>query len=340
MAPTDAQTLIIRLPATITRQVTDYVDRHDSYRSVSEFAAVALANQLALENDASGLESNPPSEPAVFVSPVAGEPYLSLDPDLSFTGGGGALPVNPEPLSPLTNRLFPMKLACRVIGSEAAHDGLDVDQLHEVASGVARKVGLWLRQEDRSKGFRANQRRWIALPVGEDERAARERFAAHFTLHLGPDGTSDGPLSQLGLAFAREPRTPVKLTPLGYAMASAPNPVLDGTEESGVLGNEEREFFLEAIRGNAAEVAAVAEFGDLVDLVAGEQQAVDARLQKLHTGWSQAQAVSHRAAMIGRLSDLALAEVDGRGPQARIRLAPDLMQKLAVTDVGHGAPRS
>jgi hypothetical protein len=53
---------------------------------------------------------------------------------------------------------------------------------------------------------------------------------------------------------------------------------------------------------------------------AGVQGAIDDALQSLNPDWSDKQTVAHRAAMLGRLRDLGLASVEGRGPTAVIGL--------------------
>lgn len=216
----------------------------------------------------------------------------------------------------LVNRLLPVKVAARVLANAGA---FDLGAYRATAALAARELGLRLRAEDLAEGRKGAARRWIALPVGEDEHATLERFSQHFTLSVSPSGRLSGALAQLGLAVVHDGQP--LLTDLGVGFAVAPNPILDqrSVRAQQVLSDEERGILVRALAGNVEESEAIRDFERLVRATGGEQTALDAALQEAN-GWSSAQAVAHRAAMLGRLRDMGVAEAIGRGPSATIEV--------------------
>lgn len=321
MPQPDTQAVVARLPARLLREVNRYIDEHPGYGSVSEFIAVAVANQLELE-DGPGTPgiaavAADSSSAELLRRPQAETPVL-VEPQV----------VQHEPLFVLTNRLFPLKLSCRILANLQAVEGpVHVDRFQGEAASEARRLGLRLREEDRRNGRRGGDRRWVALPVGPDEHAAGSRFAQFFTLGLSGSGDPSGPLPQVGLAYPSADRA-CALTQLGWELAEAPNPILGESDEPGMLGSHERETLVRALHLNPAELASVREFAELVHRKAGRQAEVDAGLKLAHPGWNRERATAHRAAMVGRLRDLGVAEVEGRGPAGRIRLEADMHQLI------------
>ena len=80
---------------------------------------------------------------------------------------------------------------------------------------------------------------------------------------------------------------------------------------------------LEQIVASPGERHAVRELLDLVAGVDGDQTALDAALQVAHPTWTENHAAAHRAAIVGRLVELDLLEVDGRGRAARLSPTAD-----------------
>jgi len=313
------QTLVIRVPAGLARRARSYLDSGTGYEDLSELMCVALENQLELESSPeTGTQRGKAAREDLLESPAPSLLLLRRPDGEPIT----AAPVaSAEPLFSMTNRLFPLKIATRVLMN--LESGATLHHFRAEAAGAARALGQQLRNEDARMGSRGADRRWIALPVADDEEAAMTRFAQHFTLSAAADGAASGPLCQLGLAALTEGEP--RLSPLGAEFALAESPVLDeGAGPAGLLSEEERELLSRGIRGNSGEVAAIQEFTKIVREHGGRQEDVDAGLRHAHASWSEAQAVAHRAAMLGRLRDLGGAWVEGRGPSARIRLAENL----------------
>src|SRR2546427_4454949 len=111
------------------------------------------------------------------------------------------------------------------------------------------------------------------------------------------------------------------LTEAGWRLALAPSPLLDGV--AGLTLSEEEAAILrrQVIRARG-ELGAVREFLEIVRRAAGSQRRIDELLAARYPDWTEMLTVAHRSALLGRLSDLAVLEVTGRGPSAKTRLLP------------------
>lgn len=224
------------------------------------------------------------------------------------------------PLFVLTNRLFPIKVACRVAANLTDGSPIALREFNRTAAEVARGLGESLRREDEQANRKGQARRWIGLPVSADRDPALRRFASSFTLRADGSGAARGPMAQLGLADLVGEDHDAQLTETGWKLAAAASPILDESGE-GTLGLVERTIFTEALRRQPSERQAALEFINFVEEVGGAQSEVDARLGTRHPDWSSTRVTSHRAAMLGRMSDLGLVSVEGRGGTALITLA-------------------
>jgi hypothetical protein len=314
------QTHLIQLDPDLARRIRRFLSHSAAYRDLSELATVAIENQLALDSraDVDGGAEATADAAATRLEP-AREDIGPLQRPVESPGLVNAPPVQVA-LYSLTNRLFPIKVATRVLAHASAEDA-SLATYHQVAGRAARALGLRLRAEDIAGERKGFDRRWVALPVGDDEQATLSRFVNHFTLVIETDGSAGGPLAQLGLGSLDETGMP-RLTELGWELALTENPVLD-LGSSQLLSSRDRELLISAITRNEPELAAIREFVGLVNDCSGTQPDVDRGLVALHPGWSDSQAVAHRASILGRLRDLTLASVAGRGPTAKIAVAED-----------------
>jgi hypothetical protein len=318
----EKQTLIVRLPPSLVREATARTQSTDAYRDLSELVETALRNQLALEGDSLDEAAAVRAAPA----PSPPDDYLRL-PGESPADIGLPADVQDGALSPFTNRLFPLKIATRVLAN--SESDVELTEFQYRAAEVAQVVGRRLRAEDERAGRRGLDRRWVALPVGS-KASTLDRFVNHFSILADRAGRVGGPLAELGLASLHgfnEVGQPV-LTMRGWEFARAENPVLDGGGEGPTLGPAERDQLVSAIAADDAEVAAIGEFFSAVTESDGGVFGVHQRLQDAHDEWSWDQVVAQRAAMVGRLHDLGLATVEGKGPVARISVPSDLMRRL------------
>ncbi len=306
------QSLVLRVDATIARRIRSFLTSEDhGYSSLSEFAEVALLNQIELE-----------SRPVEFepVEPDGALGMLKLPtasaPDLAQPAKGG------EPLFVLTNRLSPLKVATRVL----ANLGLGgrwptAKEFQQTAAAEARQLGIRLRERDRREGRSGSKRLSIGYPVGKDLEAALDRFIFSFAAGVR-DGRCVGPLATLGLANCADDR--IALTAQGWALAAALSPLLD-IDGDGALTEEEARILREQLLAAPEERIAVTEFVSIVTRAAGAQGRVDELLGSAHPDWSADLTVAHRSAMLGRLGDAGALAVEGRGPTATITLSPEGM---------------
>ncbi|MHB8555834.1 MAG: hypothetical protein ACYDCB_09305, partial [Candidatus Dormibacteria bacterium] len=116
-----------------------------------------------------------------------------------------------------------------------------------------------------------------------------------------------GPLLDLQLMAVVDGK--VFLTDSGASFATAPSPAIDESDGVDLLGYEHRHLLAEAIIHIPGEFVEIKQFLAAVENASGSQDGIDKELGVLHQSWSEAQVVSHRAAIVGRLRDLAVIDV-------------------------------
>ncbi|MGQ0744929.1 MAG: hypothetical protein ACT4OS_11455 [Acidimicrobiales bacterium] len=181
-----------------------------------------------------------------------------------------------------------------------------MEQFLEQAAAAARARGLRLRAGDERAGRRGRHRRWTAWPVGDEETKSLVRFRKSFLLWPEQAGIG-GPLVELGLVATQEGL--VYPTPAAVALATGAIPVIDD-ENNEVLLEPQRMVLAERLALLPGERAEILAFLDAVDATGGAQDEVDKHIAHRHPAWTDAQLVSNRAAMIGRLRDLLVVDVD------------------------------
>ena len=310
------QHIVARLPSHVARRARSLTGPGKPYQDLAELIEVSVLNQLALEDsgnksDGGGERRNGADHPLLQM-PATPPRLLSV-------------PQAAEPLSSFTNRLFPIKLSCRVLSNSA--ENVTLAEFQRMSAESARAIGLRLRDLDKRANRRGMERRWVALPVGAKGDSTINRFINHFTVTTGRDGRAHGPLVLLGLAGLDASGHPA-LSDLGWELAQSPNPVLD-QEPAGeqILSDPERTLLARALASNPTELDAILSFSETINSAEGLQSAVDRDLMTTRD-WSHDQAAAYRAAMIGRLHDLELAHVDGEGAEARIRVVADLLDRI------------
>jgi hypothetical protein len=347
------QSLIIRLPADKARRIVRIVDLPDSaYESVDEFIRVAVENQLTMEGE---LESHQASDPSVehrVESPAAvsaeavrmatavpaapRKPKRSPSPAASTPQGNAeallrrpavegmslheAMPTPGFALSAFTNRLTPLLAGPRALGNLWANGAVPaLDAYLDLTARASRALGLRLRTEDDAAGRRGRYRRSTAWPVGDDESKSLIRYRNCFMFVPEKKGGFTGPLLELGLIAISGSK--VFLTQRGAEFASAASPAIDDADGVDLLSDEHRKILSEAIIRIPGEFAEIKQFLEAMKNVSGSQDEMDKELGVVHKGWSEAQVVSHRAAMVGRLRDLLVIDVEPL-PSAKSQLVP------------------
>lgn len=320
---------IINLEDRLARRIQQLLEAEESgYTSFNEFAEVALENQLTIEIDADSMSSAaqlpssgqvsssvPPSGP--YVSEGRGIPPLLTRPANVLSTPAPTPPPSSETLFILTNRFGPLKVAARALANLSEGEAPpSLQDFQRQAAFTAREFGFRLRDEDSASQRIGIHRRAVAFPVGKNERAAADRFIFSFTLTVGTTGAV-GPMAVLGLAVVTDDR--VSLTQQGWALALEPSPLIDGIGE-GTLSGQEAALLRASVLSAPAELHAVRRFISAVKRSAGSQRRLDEVLLKENKDWTADLTIAHRSAMLGRLADLHVLEVLGRGPRAEIHL--------------------
>lgn len=306
-------------------------ERANGYESLNEFISAAVANQLNLCE----AEDHSRGATATVTAPTLKHHSAGTSEGLALRHAGAVddLFPTPEPgresLFVLTNRFGPIKIGLRTLLNDRLSGGgwPTISEFQKRATSAARALGLKLRTQDEAARRTAYARRWIGFPVGDDPEAAGNRYAMSFTIQPGGGGPV-GPMALLGLANIAEGK--VGLTEHGYRLAQLPTPLLDEVEAEGSLSTEEADFLRQRLIAAPMESVSILEFIDAATSVDGKQRRIDARLAKLHPEWSSARVSSHRGAMVGRLTDLAMVQAQGKGPDSQILLLDSAQEFVAA----------
>lgn len=244
-----------------------------AYASPAAFLQVAVENQLVAEEahsrawhpavQASGPQaapvenevSVPPPEPPFVSQPGLG----GLVPDLERLRHELRTPAlnDLSPCAPTpelanewpfgqVNRLFPLKLICRLLLS-SAEDRRWPEPPRALArlEQVAQKVGVLLSRMDGQAGRGRDQA--LATSFPGDEEASVARFLAIFAGRMTTVGARPGAVCSYQLACFDHKH--FGLTAHGMEFARLFNPLLDGTSEpAGLLSSEEQRFLVGVIR--------------------------------------------------------------------------------------------
>lgn len=344
MALPRRQQFVVHLPPELARRAMDEVNSPGSpYDSFSELVAVAVENQLALEtltdelpdqgrtasqigpNTAVVADARPETISDVTTpQPTAAKSISAIDllgrPEAQQIPTQAPAEVGDEPLTQFTNRLNPLVAGTRVLVNMVANAGPpEIDAFVQAAAVAARDLGLRLRAEDVRAGRRGRHRRWTAWPVGDDEVKSLTRFRKSFLMSRNGK-SADGPMVQLGLATGVD--GVAYPTEASVELATAVTPAIDG-DGIELLGEHHRSVLARQLLALPGERAEIAAFLEAVDQSDGSQDDVDKRVAHAHKQWSEAQVVSHRAAMLGRLRDLDVLEIDpDAGDETRLIAGP------------------
>jgi hypothetical protein len=173
---------------------------------------------------------------------------------------------------------------------------------------ASRTFGLRLKAEDETAMRRGRNRRSTAWPTGDDESKSLIRFRSCFMFTTEKGGGYVGPL--LELEFIAIVDGNVYLTKIGASFAKLESPAIDLPGQTEVLSAEHKAILARSIVRIPGELQEIETFLDAMETASGSQEKIDLLLGEAHREWSEAQIVSHRAAMVGRLRDIEVIEVE------------------------------
>lgn len=325
---------VIRITSSVDRQIQWLVDDLGSpYETLSDFAEAAFRNHLELEradpedhqahagmsSDAEEIgltvdagSSTPARSGSVFdgSTPVPELMVSITDVPTTAIGNIEASHQKHTHLSFLVNRLNPLPMICRSLARTAPQP---FEGLLRALGEPARVVGFRLRADDAARGLPMANRLATSWPVGDDAAKSINKFVLAYV----GDSAHPGALVQLSLAIWDDSNE-LRLTALGAELAKCSSPLVDNVETThGRVSDEAIKILKKAIVANEAESDLVNAFLRAVEDHSGNQTQVDEELAS-RMNWSHDVAVSTRAALLGRLRDLGVVEVEGRGAKAVI----------------------
>jgi hypothetical protein len=218
------------------------------------------------------------------------------------------------------NRLFPLKLACRVILCEAKEGrwmapGPALERIGE----HARVAGRVLLALDRAAGRGRDEALAVALP-GDDSKSL-DRFVSQFVGHVTKAGPRSGAACVYQLCAFQV--ASLGLTESGLAFARLPNPFLDGAQEADtLLSKEERQFLIDLIgeRVPGERKSFLAVMGAIYGGSTRFDDVVAAARKAAPKGWSDAMMRTQVSGTMARLYDLDLVGKERAGQRVSYAL--------------------
>lgn len=316
--------------------------REGRYATVAQAVAVALENQLLLEESqepvpgAATAASVPARGDALppAATPAASRPWQAGL--RSPIGEIATTPVSPSAsaFSPYwlwgVNRIAPIKFGVRVL-AKALERGRPVSlkSYIEEAGQLASEFGRWLAGIDDAAGHRRGERLSAGFPLGKlgSEEGSRGRYADLFLACVRKrDGRVDGALPALQLITLTdgEGGPAIGITEAGLRFARLESPLTDTDAPDKALSDGERGFYLSHVRASVPqEMSALSEVIGAVARGAGTVEAVDRCLKQRHSDWTDKAVSSVRVTIIGRLLELQLLTRKREGLTAAYSVTPE-----------------
>jgi Arc/MetJ-type ribon-helix-helix transcriptional regulator len=250
---------IVDVPATLAERIRKLVESGE-YADLQEFVRVAIENQLHLQELPAGpvTEREANGQPALnqrLSSPLVDRPLnlLALP--------SRELPTLLHPQKPnnttiwgLYNRIFPAKVAIRVMCNLAALRGspsIDLKEVQSEASRAARQLGNELSYLDARARKLHGEKMATGLPLGSRDRSTL-RYEEMFVGSLGKGDTPQGLPAELGFAtlLREKGKAVIGPTELGARFAKLQNPILDmeHDHQDSIFSDEEADFLISNIK--------------------------------------------------------------------------------------------
>lgn len=317
--------LVVEIAPTLLDRVRAAVER-GNFRSLTEFASLAMENQLALELDQTADDSNRDGSASPVVqsthAPIERAPYGEiLGPTIA-----ASLSVNDHGwLWGIVNRVLPIKFAARYLQNATDGGLVPLESAKREAANQAEQLARRIVAST-SKDRDRHDRLVTGFPLREPIYPAKLRFANHYVGRLEHSKEPRGALFELGLASLgdRGGKWYVGLTPIGEEFARLRNPVLDSANHQTPLSPEEIACYVtKIVPGIPRELDC---FLTLLTNIGSGPKSVDQldRLVELHLPrkYSKAALQTQKAGALGRLRDLGLIERIKEGLTASFTITP------------------
>ena len=312
--------VIVDVPEYLVERARKLIEK-GTYRDLSSFVTASIESQLALEETES---VDQVLTLAKELEPVQTRSHrqLLLAADLSIPRGERptvAYPIRPGDTSAAQwpwgqiNKILPIKFTLRLLANEVSEMEplVPLDVFRMEAARKARDFGRWLAKNDAKYKRRWGERLSSGFPIGKDEESSLNRYASHFVgYQRKKDGALFGGLFELrfGNAEVVGRTLSVGLTDAGSEFAQMPNPVLDNSDLSSSLSEEEIALYLEHIR---ARVPGEAYAFELIlhlisEGVSGREELNEQINRRVQLDWTEAVVNTQRAGATARLFELGL----------------------------------
>lgn len=305
------------------------------YDDVRQFLRAAISNQIFLENSPLGLIGQPAqTERPLELSRENEVPKTEFNPtsrpeNVPFTAE--TLKARKQTIWGLYNRLFPVKVATRVLANLAVQSGIefvDFGRVQEEAATQAKLIGRRLARYDEQSGLGHGEKLSSGLPLGRSEKAAI-RYMDMFVGYLKSDGRAEGLPTDLGMMIIRKPQAGsavVALTEAGRDFAVLANPVLDGELTKGIvsaLSEEESDFLLSYIRNwMPSEYSSYQVVLKAIMAGKNDPEKLDAVVKSTLSNLVRDASITHRTGIVSRLTELGL--VTRKRSGLRVSYAPTM----------------
>lgn len=339
--------LYIDLPENYTKRIHELFSKK-GYSDINAFILAAVDNQIRLEN---GSNTDQPPHPSVL--PAESEPKRFPESEsrqaqepLAYTEKAFwiheeykkfktvPMPSNEQlfgnredvvsvtgQLLGLINRIFPVKLALRVLAYSliTRKGNVHINVFRDDAANFARGFGqhykrIFLNKE--KPDF------LIGLPLGDEKEKSLNRFRNHFVIAQRDNGSLDGALAKLKFVNVNEEGL-LNLTQAGLNFVLRTNPILDNfespleklSEES--LSDFERTFYLEHVKGQVkGEYDATLWVIKTIDRGFYKRELLGQQMKTQYPQWSPAVVTTQQMGLISRCVELGLIKKEKQGKNA------------------------
>lgn len=313
---------IIDLPSSVIDRIRKAIDS-GRYKSIAHFILMAAENQLVLEETST--EEFAIQSPSVISSNFDA---FSIN-RVGYKLNNSAPNKQNEPewtnwLWGQINRIFPIKVAVRLLGNENArlNSAVEFNAFKNSASLKARELGKYLEKVEKETDHSRDDKLSTGLPIGSTKEKSMDRYASQFIGYVKSDGSLSGALFELCLAeyITKGDIGYIQLTSQGAEFAYLRNPVLDqNLFESSLLGAEV-DWFLSHISSFVPGETSL--FRVVLSLICeGVNQRSDLNDKIAEyvkdSGWSPGMVSTQRSGAISRLYELNLINKSRKGLEVR-----------------------
>jgi len=318
--------LVVDINPSLFERLQLAIDRNN-YRSMGDFAILALENQLSLDGGAAATSDERPRNTPQITRPDSQNLNVDDGGDLKLFAPTSAATLsvgNDGWIWGIVNRVLPVKFAVRELHSATGPLPLALAQqrIAESATNFAQQiVANTSNERDRHSTL------VTGFPVREPLYPAQQRFANHYVGRVERSGQTRGALFELGLAGIDyedgQPR--VGLTELGFNFAQLPNPTLDSARFDKALSPDEITYYVDNVVPTIPREldCFVTLLGVLADGPKSVEDLDGVVTDHLSSRFSAAAVQTQKAGGLGRLRDLGLLDRKKDGLTAQFEITND-----------------